>query len=104
MAKKSGARTAKRAKEARPRYSAPVTPVVKTVTIHKAKTELSKLIRQLAHGDVVIARGKEPVAKLVAYSQSPVKRRVPGSLKGIIKIDKSFFDPLPPKELDAWEN
>lgn len=103
MAKKSRARTAKRAKEARARYSAPVKPVVKTVTIHKAKTELSKLIRQLAHGDVVIARGKEPVAKLVAYSEKKLPRPRFGSMKGIIKFDESFFDPLPPEELDAWE-
>jgi prevent-host-death family protein len=37
-----------------------------TVTIHAAKTQLSKLIEQVERGEeVVIARGKEPVARLV---------------------------------------
>jgi prevent-host-death family protein len=41
-----------------------------TVTIHKAKTQLSKLIEQVERGEeVVIARGKEPVARLIPYAR-----------------------------------
>ena len=31
------------------------------------------------------------------------KKREFGSMKGLIEIDDSFFDPLPPEELAAWE-
>ena len=40
---------------------------MKTVTIHKAKTELSKLIEKACRGEeIVIARGKKPLVRLVA--------------------------------------
>jgi prevent-host-death family protein len=54
---------------------------MKTVTIHKAKTQLSKLIEQACRGEeIVIARGSEPVVRLVAI-QSPKGDRKPGALR-----------------------
>jgi prevent-host-death family protein len=48
-----------------------------TVTIHKAKTQLSKLIEQALRGEeVVIARGKDPVARLVPYERSSTTRKL----------------------------
>ena len=74
-----------------------------TVTIHKAKTQLSKLIEQVERGEeVVIARGKEPVARLVPYIQEPPKGGF-GSLKGKVWLDESFWEPLPEEELKLWE-
>lgn len=75
-----------------------------TVTIHEAKTTLSKLIAEvLAGGDVVIARGKEPVARLVPIiDTNKHSRRVPGRLRGLVAVDERFFEPLPPEELDRW--
>jgi prevent-host-death family protein len=71
-------------------------------TVHEAKTNLSKLLRKAANGEeVIIARGKKPVAKLVAL-ESPRKKRVPGSLKGKIHIHPSFFDPMSKEELAEW--
>jgi prevent-host-death family protein len=76
---------------------------MKTITIHKAKTQLSKLIEQACRGEeIVIARGSEPVVRLVAI-QSPKGDRNPGALKGKIHIGPEFFAPLPPDELDRWE-
>jgi len=76
---------------------------MKTITIHKAKTQLSKLIEQACRGeDIVIARGSEPVVRLVAI-QNPKGDRKPGALKGKIHIGTAFFEPLPPEELDSWE-
>jgi prevent-host-death family protein len=74
------------------------------VTVHEAKTNLSKLIAEvLAGGDVVISRGKEPVARLVPISDANKQlRRIPGRLKGLIAIDDRFFEPLPDEELDRW--
>lgn len=72
------------------------------VTVHEAKTNLSKLIAEaLEGGEVVIARGKEPVVKLVPVK--PKGKRQPGVLKGKITVDDSFFEPLPEDELRAWE-
>lgn len=76
-----------------------------TVTIHKAKTNLSKLIEEVrAGGEVIIAKGDTPVARLVAVEPPVPKRRVPGRLKGLIHLDDSFFDPLPDDELELWNN
>jgi prevent-host-death family protein len=73
-----------------------------TVTIHEAKTNLSRLLQKAALGeDVIIARGATPVARLVPLGA--VKgRRVPGSLKGKLTVGKAFFDPLPASELKYW--
>lgn len=71
-------------------------------TVHQAKTNLSKLLRKAENGEeVVIARGKEPVARLVPVRKRP-KKRVPGLLKGKIKIHPSFFDPMTKEELSEW--
>jgi prevent-host-death family protein len=72
------------------------------VTIHQAKTNLSKLIAEVeAGGEVVIARGKTPVAKLT-LADPPRPKRVFGSMKGQISIDERFFEPLPDDELALW--
>lgn len=77
-----------------------------TVTIHKAKTELSKLIAEVeAGGEVIIARGARPVAKLVpAQTETPAPRATAGAWKGIpgFGFDETFFDPLPDDELALW--
>lgn len=74
------------------------------VTIHKAKTELSKLIQKAVAGEeIVIARGNTPLVKLTPVSEARLKSRGWGAWKGKIEIPDSFFDPLPEEELDAWE-
>lgn len=80
-----------------------VIPFVKPVTIHAAKTHLSRLIERARAGEeVVIARGKVPVARLVAVSPPP-RGRVFGAMRGRARVDRAFFKPLPPRELAAWE-
>jgi prevent-host-death family protein len=76
---------------------------VETVTIHKAKTELSRLIVKASRGEeIIIARGKKPVARLVAIAESKPERK-PGILRGKLKVGHEFFEPLPEDELKAWE-
>lgn len=71
-------------------------------TVHQAKTNLSKLIRKAARGEeVVIARGKEPVAKLVAVGPQK-KKRVPGRFRGKIWYTPDAFAPLSKKQLADW--
>jgi prevent-host-death family protein len=74
-----------------------------TVTVHAAKTNLSRLIEQALRGEeVVIARGAKPVVRLVPV-EAPKPKRVAGTLKGQIEVPDSFFDPLPEEELRLWE-
>jgi len=71
-------------------------------TVHQAKTNLSRLIKEAEKGaEVIITRGKKPVAKLVPIT--PKARRVFGALKGKLSIGPEFFEPLPPEELDTWD-
>jgi prevent-host-death family protein len=72
-----------------------------TVTVHEAKTHLSRLIAQALNGeDVVIARGAEPKVRLVpvdgAVRTAP---RVPGKYKGQIIEHPGVWDPLTDEEL-----
>jgi prevent-host-death family protein len=77
-----------------------------TFTIHAAKTNLSKLVARAEAGEeIVLARGKEPVAKIVPIKrpeEEPKPRRQPGRLKGLISIGPEFFEPLPDDELARW--
>ncbi len=74
-----------------------------TVTVHQAKTNLSRLIAEvLAGGEVVIARGKEPAVRLVPVEPLEKPKRQGGRLKGIVSIDERFFEPLPDDELALW--
>jgi antitoxin (DNA-binding transcriptional repressor) of toxin-antitoxin stability system len=75
---------------------------METVTIHKAKTELSRLIKKACRGEeIVIARGKKPVVRLVAIGDKTGQRK-PGALRGKLKVGPEFFEPLPEEELEAW--
>jgi prevent-host-death family protein len=79
---------------------------VTTVTIHQAKTNLSKLIVRVEAGEeVVIMRGTKPVARLAPLEANPPLKRRFGMLKGKIPDlpDAFFFDPLPEEELRFWE-
>jgi prevent-host-death family protein len=76
------------------------------VTIHKAKTELSKLIARVEAGEVIeIARGKDVVAILSPKHNPKHKRNLGfGAWKGLIPPipDSAFFNPLPDEELKLW--
>jgi prevent-host-death family protein len=73
------------------------------VTVHVAKTTLSKLIERAQSGEeVIIARGNTPVARLVPIGEQAPERR-PGTLRGIVKVTEAFFEPLPADELEGWE-
>ena len=68
-------------------------------TVHQAKTNLSRLIKEAQSGkEVIITRGKEPVAKIVPIT-SAAKKRVPGSMKGLIWSAPDAFDPLTNEEM-----
>lgn len=76
------------------------------VTIHKAKTELSKLLARVEAGEeIVIARGDQPIAKLVPIELQ--KKPISGygrfaHLRDKIPTDL-LLQPMSEDELDAWE-
>jgi antitoxin (DNA-binding transcriptional repressor) of toxin-antitoxin stability system len=71
-------------------------------TVHAAKTHLSKLIDAvLAGDDVVIAKGKKPVVRLVAIPATEFKI---GLLKGRLTGQvPDFLEPMGEEEIEGWE-
>jgi prevent-host-death family protein len=66
-----------------------------TVTIHEAKTHLSRLIREVLSGEeVIIAKGKNPVAKLTPISAEHGSRKIGPSPGIITHIAEDFDEPL----------
>jgi len=73
------------------------------VNIHDAKTQFSKLVEAVTHGEeIVIARAGKPAARLVPI-QAPRPLRTPGLLKGQISIAADFDAPLPDEIQAAFE-
>ena len=66
--------------------------------VHEAKTSLSKLLERVEEGEeVVIARHGTPVAKLVPVAR---KKRVLGSMRGLIQEEKGWDAPLTDREAE----
>lgn len=68
---------------------------MKTVKMHEAKTHLSRLVREAIAGEeIVIARGEEPLVRLVPLASSRGSR-VFGSARGQVRWSEDFDAPLP---------
>jgi prevent-host-death family protein len=77
---------------------------METVTTHKAKSELSKLLARVEAGEeIIIARGNKPIAVLMPINMRVERPRIPGSWKARFSVPSSVFEPLPEEELAAWE-
>ncbi len=69
------------------------------VSIHEAKTQLSRLIARAEQGEeIIVRRGQTPVAKIVGY-HPPTQPREPGRLREQITIADDF-DALPEEFAD----
>ncbi|GAA4194726.1 type II toxin-antitoxin system Phd/YefM family antitoxin [Microbispora amethystogenes] len=54
--------------------------------IHEAKTNLSRIIDRVEHGEeIVISRAGRPVAKVIPFP-TKVSRHGRGSLKGVLQV------------------
>lgn len=74
--------------------------VMEMVNVHQAKTHLSRLLDRVEKGEeILLARNGKVVAKLVPAPKPP---RVPGHLKGKIRMLDNFDDPLPPEIAEAF--
>lgn len=74
------------------------------VNVHKANTELSRLLQLVEQGEeIIIARAGKPAARLVSAG-----RKKPASRLGVDtsdwKVPDDFNDPLPDAILDAFWN
>lgn len=65
---------------------------MKQVNIHQAKTHLSRLIQEVLAGEeIVIAKGNQPMVRLVIH-EAAVPARQPGRLPGLILHMAEDFD------------
>ncbi len=78
----------------------------KVVTIHEAKTHLSRLLAEVEAGsEIVLARGKTPIAKMVPLEPPVKQRRVPGRFAHLVPpgygdiLSHGFHDPLTDEEM-----
>ena len=83
-----------------------------SVTVHEAKTHLSRLIKAvLAGAEVTITEGrtKQELVKIVPAKPLPGKKRMLGWLAHELSspekdpLADGFWDPLPEDELALWE-
>jgi prevent-host-death family protein len=71
------------------------------VGVHEAKTRLSQLLRLVDAGqEIEIARGGEPVARIVPF-RARQKRQL-GVDKGVFTVPDSFDAPLPDDILQSF--
>jgi len=72
------------------------------INIHEVKPRLSQLLQQVEAGDeIIIAWANKPIARLVAYQEKPVKRRL-GEAKGMVEIMPDFYQ-LPDNFMEHFE-
>jgi prevent-host-death family protein len=79
-----------------------------TFTVHQAKTNLSRLIAAAEAGEeVILARGSQPVVRLVPVQPAVQAKRVGGWLAHLLPpgkdpLEDGFWDPLPDDMLALW--
>ena len=68
---------------------------MKTVSIHEAKTHLSRLIQQALDGEeIIIANRNEPMVRLEAIREKQPCRRFGGLKSMVAAMGPSFDEPL----------
>jgi prevent-host-death family protein len=73
------------------------------VNIHEAKTNLSRIVDEVAAGaEVIIAKAGKPMARLTPI-EAPIKAKKLGQLKGRIKVPTDFNAPLDEETLAQFE-
>jgi len=82
---------------------------MQTVTVHEAKTHMSRLLARVEAGEeIVIARGKNEIAKIVPLRPVAPQKRKLGWLahtlpNGVAAIPDSFWEPMSDESLALWE-
>ena len=73
-------------------------------TVHQAKTNFSRLLKEAEAGqEVIVMRGNKPVAKVVAFNEPATDPEMPfrlaGAYRGKMRWDEDAFDPMTDEEL-----
>lgn len=78
--------------------------MTKIVKLYHAKTHLSSLVDRAARGEeFIIAKGSEPMARLVPIGPRS-QRRAPGGWEGRVQIAQDFDAPLPAELLGKFND
>jgi prevent-host-death family protein len=78
---------------------------MRTVNVHQAKTQLSRLLDAAHAGEtILLAKAGKPWARLMPLEGGAVNRQ-PGGLRGLLLLPDPdcFLEPLPEAELAALE-
>ena len=74
-----------------------------TVDIQQAKTQLSRLLAEVARGEeVIISRAGTPIARLSPYTTASPRRRL-GRDPGLFEVPDDFDAPLPEDVIESFE-
>ena len=74
------------------------------INIHEAKTQLSRIVDEVAAGsEVIIAKAGKPMARLIPITPSPRPKKL-GLLKSKIEVPDDFNTPLDDKVLGSFED
>ncbi len=77
---------------------------MRTINIHAAKTQLSRLVDAAAAGEeIIIAKSGKPIARLGPLPE-PRRKRTLGVLAGKLRVPEDFDADLPDEVLDAFES
>jgi prevent-host-death family protein len=73
-------------------------------TVHQAKTNFSRLLKEAEAGqEVIVMRGSKPVAKVVAINEPATGPELPfrlaGAYRGKMHWDEHAIDPMTDEEL-----
>lgn len=72
------------------------------VSVHEAKTHLSRLLDEAMAGeDIVIARSGKKLVRLVPVEEAPVHRAF-GTAKGLFVLPDDWDAPLPDEVLEEF--
>lgn len=78
---------------------------MRTITVDQARAELPQVLDEVeAGGEVIIARGEKPIARLVRIADSHGRKRPKvGELRGApFQIPDEALAPLSDKDLKEW--
>ncbi len=75
---------------------------MRSINMHEAKTNLSRIAEEVAAGEeIIVAKAGKPKMKLVPWDHGKKKIKL-GALKGKIRISEDFDEPLPQEMLEAF--
>jgi len=78
---------------------------MRTINIHAAKTQLSRLVDDAAAGEeIIIAKAGKPYARLCPLAEAPRRPRVLGILNGKLHLPDNFDELFEDEIREMFEN